>query len=64
MCHHVHVTLSAEDKAAARKLTGIMIPAYAAVLLAIVAVVSITAPRSSERIASVSAQLPRRKESD
>ena len=60
MCHHVHVTLSAEDKAAARKMTGVMIPAYAAVLLAIVAVVSVTAPRSNERIASVATQLPQR----
>jgi len=60
MCHHVHVTLSAEDKAAARKMTGFMIPVYAAVLLALFAVVSVTAPRSNERLASVSAPAPQR----
>ena len=43
MCHHVHVTLSAEDKAAARKITGAMIPVFAVILLAIVAVAARTA---------------------
>ena len=40
MCHHahVHVTLSAEDKAAAKKLSGIMIPVYASIVLAVIAV--------------------------
>jgi hypothetical protein len=55
MCHHIHVTLSAEDKAAAKKMTGFMIPVYAAVLLAIVAAVSVSAPHSKEQIASASA---------
>lgn len=60
MCHHVHVTLSAADKAAAKKMTGVMIPVYAAVLLAIFAAVSVTAPRTNERIASVSAAAAQR----
>jgi hypothetical protein len=60
MCHHLPVMLSAEDKAAAKKMTGFMIPVYAAVLLALFAVVSITVPRSHERIASASAAVPQR----
>ncbi len=60
MCRHVHVTLSAADKAAAKKMTGFMIPVYAAVLLAIFAAVSFTTPRTNERIASVSAAAPQR----
>jgi hypothetical protein len=53
MCHHahVHVRLSAEEKKATRKLAGIMIPVYASVLLAVIAVVALTgAPRESELI--------------
>ena len=57
MCHyvHVHVTLSAEDKKDVRKLSGIMIPVYASIVLAIIAVVAVTsAPRQGELIASTS----------
>ncbi len=56
MCHHVHVTLSPEERAYARRLTGIMIPVYAAVVLAIIAVAAVTSgPRSGELVASASA---------
>ena len=55
MCHHVHVTLSAEDKKDVKKLSGIMIPIYASIVLAVIAVVAVTsAPRQSELIASTS----------
>jgi len=56
MCHHVHVTLSAEDKATAKKISGWMIPVYAMVVLAAIAVVAATSgPRSGELVASSSA---------
>ncbi len=57
MCHHahVHVTLSAEDKAAAKKLSGIMIPVYASIVLAVIAVVALSGPpRPGEQIAATS----------
>lgn len=38
MCHCVRVPLSADDKAAVRKLSGFLLPAYAAVALAAIAV--------------------------
>jgi hypothetical protein len=55
MCHHahVHVTLSAEDKKDVRKLAGIMIPVYASVVLAVIAVLAVTgAPRQAEQVAA------------
>lgn len=57
MCHHVHVTLSVEDKVAAKKLAGFLIPVYASIVLAVIAVVAVTAggPRSGELVASTSA---------
>lgn len=55
MCHHVHVTLSAEEKKDVKKLSGIMIPVYASIMLAVIAVVAITSgPRQGELIASSS----------
>jgi len=42
MCHHVHVTLSAEDKKDIKKLSGVMIPVYASIVLAVIAVVAVT----------------------
>ena len=55
MCHHVHVMLSPEERAYARRLTGFMIPVYAAVVLAIVAVAAVTGgPRCGELVASAS----------
>ena len=56
MCHHVHVTLSAEDKKDVKKLSGIMIPVYASIVLAVVAVVAVTGtPRQGALVASTSA---------
>jgi hypothetical protein len=56
MCHHVHVTLSAEEKKDVRKLSGIMIPVYASILLAMIAVAAFSgAPRQGELIASSAA---------
>jgi hypothetical protein len=55
MCHHVYVRLSAEEKASARKMAGFMIPVYASIMLAVVAVVAVTgAPRQGEQIAATS----------
>jgi hypothetical protein len=47
MCHHCHVSLSEEDAKDARKLSGLMIPVYASIVLAVVALVAFTgvAPR-------------------
>ncbi|MGB8896004.1 MAG: hypothetical protein WA322_13275 [Pseudolabrys sp.] len=42
MCHRVYVKLSAEDKQDVKKLSGIMIPVYASIMLALIAVVAVT----------------------
>jgi hypothetical protein len=65
MCHHVHVTLTAEERKEARKLTGLMIPVYASIVLAVIAVVAVSAeagkanssPRAQHRSRRVSARL-------
>ena len=55
MCHHIHVRLSAEDKQDVKKLSGIMIPVYASIVLAVIVVAAVTsAPRQGELIASAS----------
>ena len=55
MCHHLPVSLSAEDKKAVRRLSGVLIPAYAAVALAVIAALAVVhAPRSNELVASAS----------
>lgn len=62
MCHHVHVhvTLSAEDKVAAKKLSGIMIPVYASIVLAVIAVVAVSGGRpQGELIASTNTSAAR-----
>ena len=43
MCHHAHfhVMLSSKDKKHVKKLAGIMIPIYASVMLAAIAVVAV-----------------------
>ncbi len=57
MCHQVYVTLSADEKAAARKMAGFMIPVYASIVLAVIAVVAVTGtPRQGEQI--VAAAVP------
>jgi hypothetical protein len=53
MCHHVHVTLSAEEKKEAKKLASVLIPVYASIALAAVAFVTLAStPRSGDLIAS------------
>jgi hypothetical protein len=53
MCHRVSITLSAEERAAARKVVGFLIPVYASVVLAAIAVVAVGgAPRQNEQIAA------------
>jgi hypothetical protein len=55
MCHHAHirVLLTEDDRKDLKKLSGIMIPTYASVLLAIIAVVALTGgSRHGELIAS------------
>jgi hypothetical protein len=55
MCHHVHVTLSAEDKKDVKRLSGVMIPVYASVVLVAVAVVTLTVSHpQTELVASTS----------
>jgi hypothetical protein len=53
MCHLVHVWLTAEEKSAVKRLSGLLIPVYAAVVLAVIAV-AVVAPGSgrTELIAS------------
>jgi hypothetical protein len=43
MCHHanVYAVLSADDKKAAKKLTGMLIPVYASIVLAVIAIAAI-----------------------
>jgi hypothetical protein len=55
MCQpaHIRVTLTTEEKKDARKLTGSMLPVYASILLAVIAVVALgSSPRSGEMIAA------------
>jgi hypothetical protein len=56
MCHHVYISLSAEEKKEAKKLSGILIPVYASIVLAVIALIAVTsAPRQGEMLASRSA---------
>ena len=53
MCHHFPVTLSAEDKKSVKRLSGMLIPAYAAVALAVIAALAVVhAPPPNELVAS------------
>lgn len=53
MCHHVHVTLSAEEQKEANKLAGVLIPIYASIALAVFALVTVvSAPPRGELVAS------------
>ena len=55
MCHRVTITLSAEERAAAKRVTGFLIPAYASIVLAAIAVVAVAgAPQQNEQIAAAS----------
>ena len=42
MCHRVRVLLSTEDKQDVKKLTGIIVPAYATILLILIAAVAVS----------------------
>jgi len=53
MCHGVRVNLSPEERVYARRLTGMMIPVYAVVILAVIALATLTGgQRSGELVAS------------
>jgi hypothetical protein len=55
MCRHVYVRLSAEEKVVARKMAGFVIPVYASIVLAVIAVVAVTGtPRQGEQIVATS----------
>lgn len=52
MCHAVRIRLSAEEKKDVRKLSGVLIPIYASVVLVLLAAVAVTqVPRSHEPVA-------------
>ena len=56
MCHRVRVMVSAEDKTAAKKISGWLIPAYAMAVLVLVVVMAVAnAPRNGELVASSAA---------
>ncbi|HMF24439.1 MAG TPA: hypothetical protein VKG24_20260 [Pseudolabrys sp.] len=58
MCHryNIHVMLSAEEKKEVKKLSGIMVPVYASMLMALVVFVAVTgSARQGELMASTSA---------
>ena len=56
MCHHVPVRLSAEEKRVVRRLSNVLIPAYAVLALAVIAgFVLGHAPDRHEILASVPA---------
>lgn len=53
MCHRVRVLLSTEDKEDVKKLTGIIVPAYATIMLVLVAAIAVSmTSRQGELIAS------------
>jgi hypothetical protein len=51
MCHRVRVLLSTEEKEDVKKLTGIMVPVYATIMLLLIAIVAVTM-QQEELIAS------------
>jgi hypothetical protein len=58
VCHAVRVKLSSEERASARRLTGYLVPAYAAVALTVIALAAATSgPRSGDLVASTSATI-------
>ena len=60
MCHHVHVRLSAEDKAAVKQVWGWLAPVYALAVLALIAGVAVSStPRNGELVASAAPSAPR-----
>jgi hypothetical protein len=58
MCHAVRVKLTSEDRATARRLTGLLLPAYAVAVLAVIALAVLTAgPRSGDLVAANTASM-------
>jgi hypothetical protein len=57
MCHRVYITLSVEERKEVRKLSGIMVPIYASVLMGMIAVVAISGggSRPGEQVAATAA---------
>lgn len=56
MCHRVYVMLSAQDKQDVKKLSGIMIPVYASIMVALIAVVAVSgSSQQGELVASTTA---------
>ena len=55
MCHRGRIMLSAEEREEVKKLSGIMIPVYASVMLALIAVVAVTGSRQGELVAATPA---------
>jgi hypothetical protein len=61
MCHHVHVTLTAEDKQTVKRMSGLMIPVYASIMLAAIVVVAAgSGTRQNELVAARSAPVATR----
>ncbi len=61
MCYRVHVMLSAEDKQDVKKLSGIMIPVYASIMLALIAVVAVSgSSQQGEQVALTTAHIATR----
>lgn len=59
MCHHVPVTLTAEETASVKKLSGVLVPAYASIVLAVIALASLAGgPPRGDLVASVPASAP------
>ena len=56
MCHRVRILLSSEDKEEAKKLTGIIVPAYASIMLILVAAVAVGI--TSQQGASIASSVP------
>jgi hypothetical protein len=54
MCHHVHIKLNAEEKSGVKRISGLLIPVYAAVVLAVIAAAAAAGggPRQTELIAA------------
>lgn len=53
MCHRVRVLLSTEDKEDVKKLTGIIVPVYATIMLVVVVAVAVSmTSQQGELIAS------------
>lgn len=56
MCHAVRVKLTAEERSAARRFTGYLVPVYAVIALAVMALATLSqGPREGTMVASTPA---------